>query len=407
MKDPINRSFCNLDITDIRNPREDCTNDPDYHQPHSGGPFFQSNWGTRGNFELLVPVGNRVKQYFRNNDDPQYRWSHLRDFVYNAPHNELGPSPSALTFIQSNYLGDGVHGNFEGVVRVQPPIASEPDYLDFWYLDSKTSQWHEFPFTADSVQISGLSGNPALLQGNWGARGNYEMLVPMGSVIKQYYRNNDDPTGPWHHLRDFGYPANPQRLGPTVAGLTFIQSNYLGDGTHGNFEVIARVKSPVVTQPDQLDFWWLDSKTSKWNGPFPLMADNTPVSGVTGDPVLLQSTWGRQGNFELLVPAGNVIQQYYRDNDNPTLPWHHVRDFGYRPSPGQLGPTVTDVTFIQSNFAGDGVHGNFEVIARVQPPIAAQGASLDFWFLDSKTSNWNGPFPILPDGVAIAGSNGL
>jgi hypothetical protein len=32
----------------------DGTNDQDYHQPHKGGPFFQSNWGTPGNFELLA-----------------------------------------------------------------------------------------------------------------------------------------------------------------------------------------------------------------------------------------------------------------------------------------------------------------------------------------------------------------
>ena len=55
---------------------------------------------------------------------------------------ELGPAPRSLTFFQSNFMGDGVHGNFEVIVRVAPPIAIQPDHLDFWFLDSRTSRWN-------------------------------------------------------------------------------------------------------------------------------------------------------------------------------------------------------------------------------------------------------------------------
>jgi hypothetical protein len=41
------------------------------------------------------------------------------------------------------------------------------------------------------------------------------------------------------------------------------------------------------------------------------------VSNVTGDPVMIQGDWGGHGNFELLVPQGNVIGEYFRDNDDP------------------------------------------------------------------------------------------
>jgi hypothetical protein len=64
--------------------------------------------------------------------------------------------------------------------------------------------------------------------------------------------------------------------------MTFIQSNFLGDGVHGNFEAIVRVAPPIATEPDHLDFWFLDSKEFKWNGPFPLSADGQPINGVTG-----------------------------------------------------------------------------------------------------------------------------
>jgi hypothetical protein len=57
----------------------------------------------------------------------------------------------------------------------------------------------------------------------------------------------------------------------------------MGDGVHGNFEVIVRVAPPLASEPDHLDFWFLDSRTSQWNGPFPLSADGQAIDGVTGD----------------------------------------------------------------------------------------------------------------------------
>src|SRR5258706_535321 len=161
------------------------------------------------------------------------------------------------------------------------------------------------------------------------------------------------------------------------------------------------VAPAIASQPDYLDFFFADSKTARWLGPFPLMADGKPIDGVTGDPVFVQSNWGVQGNFELLVPHGNMVRQYYRNNDDPEFQWHFLREFGYPARPNQLGPSPRDITFIQSNFRADGVHGNFEAIVRTAPPIASQPDYLDFFFLDSKTARWNGPFPIKPDGKLI------
>jgi hypothetical protein len=126
--------------------------------PTSRRNFLQSNWGHQGNFELLVPQGNMIKQYFRDNDN-QFTWRHLRDFGYPSRPDQLGPSPRSVTFIQSNFKGDGVHGNFEAIVRVAPPIATDPDRLDFWFLDSKTSQWKEVPLLVDGQPITNVTGN--------------------------------------------------------------------------------------------------------------------------------------------------------------------------------------------------------------------------------------------------------
>ncbi len=148
-----------------------------------------------------------------------------------------------------------------------------------------------------------------------------------------------------------------------------------------------------MSQPDALDFWFFDSGSGRWRGPSSVEADGVVVTGVMGDPVLLQSNWGNQGNFEMLVPHGNMIRHYYRDNDDPALSWHFLREFGYSAHPNQLAPTPRSVTFIQGNFLGDGVHGNFEAIVRVAPPVAIEPDSLDFWYFDSGRLDWSGPFP--------------
>jgi photosystem II stability/assembly factor-like uncharacterized protein len=120
--------------------------------------------------------------------------------------------------------------------------------------------------------------------------------------------------------------------------------------------------------------------------------DISNLTGVTGDPVLIQSTWGDQGNFELLVPQGDVIRHYFRNNDERSPAWHFLREFGYPAPPIEKGLTPRAVTFMQSNYRGDGVHGNFEAIVRVSQPIASEPDSLDFWYFDSGQLRWNGSF---------------
>jgi hypothetical protein len=137
-------------------------------------------------------------------------------------------------------------------------------------------------------------------------------------------------------------------------------------------------------------------------------ADGQPANGVTGDPVLIQSTFGSRGNFELYVPQGNIIRHYFRNNDDPQLAWHQGGDsLSYFRPPNQRGSTPRNVTFIQSNFLGDGVHGNFEAIVRVAPPIATESDHLDFWFLNTKVGKWNGPFGLTADGQPVNGVTGF
>lgn len=101
------------------------------------------------------------------------------------------------------------------------------------------------------------TGNPVLVQSKYGRRGNFELIVPLeGGGLGHYWRNNDDPSFPWHGPRVFGTAAG------SVDAVTFIQGT-LGEG---NFELVARCR-------DRLFLFWRDRSpdlTWTWHGPFPL-----------------------------------------------------------------------------------------------------------------------------------------
>jgi hypothetical protein len=212
------------------------------------------------------------------------------------------------------------------------------------------------------------TGNPVMIQSRFGSRGNFELLCPLATGgLAAYFRDNDAPGVPWQGPTIFGTDLGQ------VDAVTMIQSNF---GSPGNLEVIARVG-------DRLKFLFRDSGPEfKWSGPFPLIVEGVEVSGVSGNPVLIRSRFGQQGNFELIVPLANGgFALFYRDNDSPGLPWHGTSTIGS----GQYDA----VTMIQSNF---GSPGNLEV-------IALGGTTLDFFFRDSGPDfRWNGPSPVQLDG---------
>ena len=264
------------------------------------------------------------------------------------------------------------HGNFEAVIRVAPPIVGQGDHLEFAWIDSSGGgRWSgPFPIMVDGHPITGVTGDPVLIQSSWGNVGNFELFVPQGNVINHYYRDNDDPDLAWHLVNPpLAYlPRVPKQLVGTPRSVTFIQSNFKGDNKHGNFEAVIRVAPPIVGQGDHLEFAWIDSSGGgRWSGPFPIMVDGHPITGETGDPVLIQSSWGNVGNFELFVPQGNVINHYYRDNEDPGKPWKYA-DQLWGPQAatgGPINPTPKGVSAIQSSFFSDGFHGNFTAVVQL------------------------------------------
>lgn len=92
-----------------------------------------------------------------------------------------------------------------------------------------------------------------MIQGTFGNKGNFELVVPMASGgLSHFWRGNDDDQQRWHGPLMFG--AN---LGK-VESVGLIQSNF---GEPGHLEIVAQVDS-------QLAFFWRNSGPDfRWNGP--------------------------------------------------------------------------------------------------------------------------------------------
>ena len=102
--------------------------------------------------------------------------------------------------------------------------------------------------------------------------------------------------------------------------------------------------------------------------------------------MLIQSRCGNKGNFELLTPmASGGLAHYWRNNDDPTLPWHGPTIFGQ-----ELG-IVASVSFIERRF---GNPGNLEIVTSV-------GTTIEFlWRNFGPAFARNGPTPIPANGIS-------
>jgi hypothetical protein len=274
--------------------------------PTEGGFLIQSSFGTKGNFEVVVPRrAGGLAHYWRDNDAAGLPW--------HAPADFGGGSLSGAALIQSSF-----GGNLE-------VVAVEGNRLVHYWREG--NEWH--PSTHFG---GGVSGTPALIQSSFGKRGNFEVVVPrQAGGLAHYWRDNDSPDLPWSGPTDFGEGS--------VSAAALIQSNF-----DGNLEVVAlEPGSWFPPRSSRLVHYWREG--NEWH------PSTHFGGGVSGTPALIQSSFGNRGNFEVVVPrqAGGLAH-HWRDNDSPDLPWSGPTDFGEG--------SVSAAALIQSNF-----DGNLEVVA--------------------------------------------
>jgi hypothetical protein len=194
--------------------------------------LVQSRFGSKGNFELVLPASaSGVEHYWRNNDATGLPWRHGGTFA-------AGHRVEALALIQGNF---GSPGNLEVVARIGDRLAH------FWRDSGPRYAWNGPFFFA-----SGVSGNPALVQSRFGRQGNFEVVVPLASGGLAHYWRNNDAGNVWSGPAPFA-----TSLG-RIDAVTLIQSNF---GVPGNLEVVARAG-------EQLAHYWRDSGPRfAWSGP--------------------------------------------------------------------------------------------------------------------------------------------
>lgn len=196
------------------------------------GFCIQSNFGSKGNFELVVPppIGGGLVHFWRDNDNSGHPW--------NGPNHFGVEDVEAADMIQSNF---GSKGNFEVVARVGN------DLFHSWRNNSGGLK----TWTCTGRFAQNVQGNPSLIQSNHGGKGNFELVVPRaGGGLAHYWRNNDASAKPWNGPTNFGTG--------NVQAVSLMQSNY---GSKGNLEVIALEGNRLA------HYWRIDHSPWTWHGP--------------------------------------------------------------------------------------------------------------------------------------------
>lgn len=352
----------------------------------NSGQVLQSNYGKQGNFEMLVPQGNKLSHYFRENDKSDFPWM----FASNIPLNDSSMIVKSASVIQSNYS----EGNLEALVAVSKS-NSKNDIIHFWF-DTEKKTWNQgLSFskndnllTAIDLPIENAIGKPALIKSTFGKKGNFETLIIRdNNQISHYSRGNDSQFPVWTFESDLPFLGENKEEEQTVFPkfVSMIQSNM---GNKGHLEALVVVEFSNVPLA-QIREYWYDTDTKKWSFAKNIfLNDNSQDStfSITKQPAFIQSTFGRTGNFELLYINGDSINHIWRDNDDVNLSWKQGADFPLpkRKSGKKDVKFIPEgVSLIQSNI-GD----HLEAIVAFKIGGTQNIELWEYWF-DVNKGSWN------------------
>ena len=290
----------------------------------AAGPacIIQGDFGVAGypmNFEAVVLEGTKLVHYGRDNSDLSQPWKSAEVISTQA----TGPG----WLFQSDWM-DNRHGHLEVIVL-------EGKNLVHYWIDNTSSnrQWNKDP----NPITANATGSGCVIQSSYkdaNGHGRFDVVVLEGKNLVHYW-SDSTANPPWR--RGQVITAN------AVSAGCMIQSDYR------NFEVVV-CEDTGFGPPFELVHYYYDG--SAWNrGP-------VITSTATGAGCLIQSNMrdGAHGNFEVIVPEGNALVHYWRNNGDPTQPWRQ----GQVITAKATGPAC----LIQSSFGKTGsYYGNFEVAA--------------------------------------------
>jgi hypothetical protein len=157
--------------------------------------FVQSDFGTPGNFELVVPSSAGGFLHTSRLNDTGVSWS--------TPTRFGTGTYRGVSLIQSSFLTNG-HGNLE-------MVAVSGNTLSAWWRGAST--WGQSATIATNVD-----GAPALVQSTSGTPGNFEVVAPLlAGGLGHWSRANSTSGYPWSAVTAFGGTVRYRAAG-LVAG---------------------------------------------------------------------------------------------------------------------------------------------------------------------------------------------
>jgi Papain family cysteine protease len=253
---------------------------------HNGNLYESGNGALHRNLEVVGSNGSRVQHRWREGGLP---------FTWGAASSFAGDAAVCPTLIGTTY-----DRNMEIV------YMTTGGRLHHWWTDGGGSgPWHD----GGVFGPTGCHGVPGFVQSDYGAPGNFEVVVAVGGGHLQHLWR--DGAG-WHNGPLFGG-------GIAYSGATLVQGTY--GSPHPNLECVATCIDGTMQH------YWRDESTLTWH------TGASFGSSVGSPPVMIQGQYGMgdesgpHGNFELCVAVGGRVQHWWRANSGDMV-WRHSADFG-------------------------------------------------------------------------------
>jgi hypothetical protein len=252
---------------------------------------------------------------------------------------------TGMAMIQGNY---GASGNLEVIA-----VAGK-DLVHYWRESDGEKVWHG-PF----LITTGVQGVPSIAQSGTGVYANFEVVVPRhggGGLLYLQRDNSRDGNFAW---------SQPQRFGVgNMSGCALLRPNV--GSLRGSLEVVA-------IQRDKLLHYKRLAGSSEWEFP------TTIGSGFCGSPAFIQATVGSKTMFEVVVPRKEGGLAHFRRLHNAagSLPWIHKADFG--------DGVYAAVSMVQGERRDDKI----DVVA------IREKKGADYYICSPGPAyTWTGPFPV-------------
>jgi hypothetical protein len=253
---------------------------------HNGALYESGNGPLHRNLELVGTTGAVVSQHWRDGGPP-WKWSTAKQFAHDA-----AASPTLI--------GTTYNRNLEIV------YATTGGQLHHWWTAGNGGQaWND----GGVFGPAGCKGLVGFVQGDYGAPGNFEVVVAVGTTLQHVWR---DGAG-WHNGPTFGHDI-------AFGGASLVQGQQ--GSPHGNLECVA-----VHGNGTMQHYWRDEAHGFAWN------EGAVFGTGITSAPVMIEGQYGMHdelgtGNLELVVAAGGAMQHWWRA-DTGDLGWRRSATFGH------------------------------------------------------------------------------